>query len=93
MLLLHAACFAKLHPNGVWSVLQMASQHTQGAKLRTPKGFNKLLAVNIGYGVDQHGQDATVSDRANCHGCRTIFRGVQRADQHNLTHDTCRKPQ
>ena len=39
----------------------MASQHTQGAKLRTPKGFNKLLAVNIGYGVDQHGQDATVS--------------------------------
>lgn len=42
--------------------LQMASQHTQGAKLRTPKGFNKLLAVNIGYGVDQHGQDATVSD-------------------------------
>ncbi|DBA86697.1 TPA: hypothetical protein ACH3X1_005149 [Trebouxia sp. C0004] len=39
--------------------LQMASQHTQGAKLRTPKGFNKLLAVNIGYGVDQHGQDAT----------------------------------
>lgn len=39
----------------------MASAHTQGAKLRTPKGFNKLLAVNLGFGVDQHGQDATVS--------------------------------
>lgn len=43
------------------AVLQMASAHTQGAKLRTPKGFNKLLAVNLGFGVDQHGQDATVS--------------------------------
>ena len=41
--------------------LQMASKSTQGAKLRTPKGFNKLLAVNMGFGVDQHGQDATVS--------------------------------
>ncbi|KAL3145385.1 hypothetical protein ABBQ38_001635 [Trebouxia sp. C0009 RCD-2024] len=39
--------------------LQMASKSTQGAKLRTPKGFNKLLAVNMGFGVDQHGQDAT----------------------------------
>ena len=39
----------------------MATKSTQGAKLRTPKGFNKLLAVNLGYGVDQHGQDATVS--------------------------------
>ena len=42
------------------TLLQMASAHTQGAKLRTPKGFNKLLAVNLGFGVDQHGQDATV---------------------------------
>lgn len=42
------------------ALLQMASAHTQGAKLRTPKGFNKLLAVNMGFGVDQHGQDATV---------------------------------
>ena len=41
-------------------MLQMASAHTQGARLRTPKGFNKLLAVNMGFGVDQHGQDATV---------------------------------
>ncbi len=44
----------------VSSLAQMATKSTQGAKLRTPKGFNKLLAVNIGYGVDQHGQDATV---------------------------------
>ena len=56
----------KCAPERLWSVLQMASQHTQGAKLRTPKGFNKLLAVNIGYGVDQHGQDATVSYWADC---------------------------
>lgn len=60
---MHIACL-RVKPAGDFSwpaVLQMASAHTQGAKLRTPKGFNKLLAVNLGFGVDQHGQDATVS--------------------------------
>lgn len=45
--------------------LQMATAATQGAKNRTPKGFQKVLAVNMGFGVDQHGQDATVRTIAN----------------------------
>ena len=47
--------------------VQMASKHTQGAKTRTPKGFQKLLAVNMGFGVDQHGQDATVRSFKTVH--------------------------
>jgi len=44
--------------------VDMATKDTnvfQGAATRTPKGYNKIIAVTTAIGIDQHGQDPTAA--------------------------------